>query len=181
MLAAPGSDRFVVFDAQTTLDWQQLDADTLTFSLPAGTPDIAGNETSRELHVEVPLAATGTPVRGWDFNAATLPVFASWGGVQIVQSTPVCEGSCLQLGPSITACGEPGIAGQLDTRGASGPYGGPALAAGPDRTFTIANQCGIPSGAAAVAVNVTITNPSAAGYLTLYPPGVPMPAVSAIN
>jgi hypothetical protein len=69
----------------------------------------------------------------------------------------------------------------LDTRNADGPYGGPALVAGAARTFTIAGQCGIPPTATAVSVNLTVTQPSTAGNVRLYPGGVPMPLVSTIN
>jgi len=68
----------------------------------------------------------------------------------------------------------------LDTR-LSGPNGGPALVAGTDRIFAIAGQCGIPSTAKAVSVNVAVTGAVAAGNLTLYPAGTPRPPVSAIN
>jgi hypothetical protein len=69
----------------------------------------------------------------------------------------------------------------IDTRNPDGPLGGPALATGPARTFAIANQCGIPADATAVSVNVSITGPSAAGFLTFYPTGVSPPLVSTIN
>ena len=69
----------------------------------------------------------------------------------------------------------------LDTRGSPGPLGGPALVAGADRTFTIAGQCDIPTTALAVSVNVTVTDATAAGNLRLYPAGIPVPLVSAIN
>ena len=69
----------------------------------------------------------------------------------------------------------------LDTRGSPGPLGGPALVAGADRTFTIAGQCDIPATALAVSVNVTVTDATAAGNLRLYPAGIPVPLVSAIN
>jgi hypothetical protein len=52
---------------------------------------------------------------------------------------------------------------------------------GSARTFAIANQCGIPADATGVAVNVTITDPSAEGHLTFYPTGVFPPLVSTIN
>jgi len=68
----------------------------------------------------------------------------------------------------------------LDTRSPSGPYGGPALAAGQNRTFLLAGRCGIPASARAVSVNLTITQPTVAGFLTLYPGGTP-PVVSSIN
>ncbi len=69
----------------------------------------------------------------------------------------------------------------IDTRNAAGPQGGPALAAGMDRMFTLAGLCGIPAAAGGVAVNVTVTAPTAAGNLRLYPAGTPLPLVSSIN
>jgi len=69
----------------------------------------------------------------------------------------------------------------IDTRGATGPFGGPALAAGAERVFTLAGRCGIPSSARAVTVNVTVTGPTAAGFLTLHPGGTALPLASTIN
>jgi hypothetical protein len=69
----------------------------------------------------------------------------------------------------------------LDTRNANGPLGGPALTGGASRTFTIANVCLIPPTAKAVSVNATVTEPTAQGYLTLYPGGTPLPLASTIN
>jgi hypothetical protein len=69
----------------------------------------------------------------------------------------------------------------IDTRDSDGPWGGPALVGGSARTFAIANRCGIPADATVVSVNVTITNPSAAGHLTFYPTGVSPPLASTIN
>ncbi len=68
-----------------------------------------------------------------------------------------------------------------DTRDPDGPYGGPALSAGVERTFVIAGQCGIPSSAKAASFNVTVTQPSAPGFVILYPGGAAAPIVSAIN
>jgi len=69
----------------------------------------------------------------------------------------------------------------LDTRNAVGPLGGPALAGGAARTFEIANHCGIPTTATAISANITITRPTTAGYLTLYPSGSTPPLASVIN
>lgn len=68
-----------------------------------------------------------------------------------------------------------------DTRNADGPYGGPALQPAQGRTFTIAGTCGIPADATAVAMNVTVTSPTSAGNLRLYPAGGSLPLVSTIN
>jgi hypothetical protein len=70
----------------------------------------------------------------------------------------------------------------FDTRSATGPTTGAPLACGGDRDFTIVGgTCGIPSGAKAVSVNVTVTGPSAAGNLRLFASGAPSPVVSALN
>jgi glucose/arabinose dehydrogenase len=65
----------------------------------------------------------------------------------------------------------------VDTRGTAGvPIGGPALAGGPvptasTRAFTLTNNCGIPAGVKAVALNITVVGPSQAGDLRLFPTG----------
>jgi hypothetical protein len=57
----------------------------------------------------------------------------------------------------------------LDTRGAAGPLGGPALPALGQRLVTLTGSCGIPVGVTSVALNVTVTQTLAAGSLRLYP------------
>jgi len=69
----------------------------------------------------------------------------------------------------------------VDTRNAVGPHGGPALVAGTGRSFALFNQCGIPATARAISVNLTVTSPTTAGNLRLYPAGTPLPTVSSIN
>ena len=69
----------------------------------------------------------------------------------------------------------------VDTRNPAGPYGGPALASGVERTFVIAGRCGIPAGARAVAVNLTVTQPAAQGYLAVWTAGSDPPSTSALN
>jgi hypothetical protein len=68
----------------------------------------------------------------------------------------------------------------VDTRGAEGPLGGPALAAGGDRTFVLAGTCQVPLGATSVSVNLTVAQATSTGSLTLFPGGT-APAASAIN
>ncbi len=65
----------------------------------------------------------------------------------------------------------------LDTR-----VSGSAVAAGSTFPLTLEGSCGIPSGARAVALNVTVVQPAAAGYLTLFPGALASaPRVSTIN
>jgi uncharacterized repeat protein (TIGR01451 family) len=69
----------------------------------------------------------------------------------------------------------------VDTRGAAGSRGGPALAARVARTFPIAGACSVPSTAWAVSLNVTVTQPTANGNVRLYPGGTPVPLASTLN
>ena len=68
-----------------------------------------------------------------------------------------------------------------DTRDASSLNGPPALGPGGDRTLLLAGTCGIPAGATALAVNVTVTGATASGNVRLFPADIEMPLVSTIN
>jgi hypothetical protein len=68
----------------------------------------------------------------------------------------------------------------LDTRTPAGSYGAPALAAGESRVFSLVGTCGIPASARAVSVNLTVTQPTMAGVLRVYPADVPMPLVFSL-
>lgn len=69
----------------------------------------------------------------------------------------------------------------IDTRGPAGSLGGPALAANTDRSFPLNGKCGIPGSAKAVALTVTVTQPTAQGDLRLYPGGGTLPNSSTTN
>jgi Subtilase family len=70
----------------------------------------------------------------------------------------------------------------VDTRDpAFGTRGAPALVGESQRGFSLAGVCGIPSTAKAVSLNVTVTGPTTLGDLRLFPLGVALPLVSAIN
>jgi hypothetical protein len=49
------------------------------------------------------------------------------------------------------------------------------------RNFTLTGSCGIPPGAKSVSINLTVTQPTAAGDLRLYASGAVAPLVSTIN
>ncbi|MEO5680108.1 MAG: Ig-like domain repeat protein, partial [Acidimicrobiales bacterium] len=69
----------------------------------------------------------------------------------------------------------------LDTRSGTG---GPAAPVGPGATRELVvagGASGIPSTATAVVLNVTVTSPTATGYLTVYPTGVARPDTSSLN
>jgi hypothetical protein len=67
-----------------------------------------------------------------------------------------------------------------DTRSAVSTNGGPQLTAA-TRDFQIRGNCGVPFGAKAVSLNVTVTNASSTSWLTLWPSGTTKPFVSTIN
>ncbi|MGA3214039.1 MAG: Ig-like domain-containing protein, partial [Terriglobales bacterium] len=71
----------------------------------------------------------------------------------------------------------------VDTRGTTGPYGGPVLTAGETRSFVIPRgPCtGIPATATAFSLNVTVVPPAPLGYLTIWPTGEGQPTVSTLN
>jgi len=68
-----------------------------------------------------------------------------------------------------------------DTRNPAGPSGGPALAAGSDRTFLLAGACGVPPTAKAAALNITVTQATGDGHLTLFPASASPPLASSLN
>lgn len=71
----------------------------------------------------------------------------------------------------------------VDTRGADGEFGGPALQGGVPRFFVIPDNlnCNIPATAAAYSLNVTAVPHGTLGYLTIWPTGKPQPVVSTLN
>ncbi|WP_411283628.1 Ig-like domain-containing protein [Lapillicoccus sp.] len=66
----------------------------------------------------------------------------------------------------------------LDTRVPIGAPTAAKLGAGATMTLTVPN---LPAGATAVALNVTVTNPSAGSYLSVYPGGSAQPNASNLN
>ncbi|HSB37104.1 MAG TPA: hypothetical protein VLH41_09500, partial [Thermoanaerobaculia bacterium] len=70
----------------------------------------------------------------------------------------------------------------LDTRDATGMFGGPSLQPGATRSWELVGaSCGIPSNARAISTNATITGATQAGYLTLFPGDGTQPLASSIN
>ena len=74
----------------------------------------------------------------------------------------------------------------LDTRPAPDGVGEVSGPLNPGDTETLAvvgthGNCTIPAGATAVTANVTIVNPTASGYLTVFPAGTERPQTSVLN
>ena len=68
----------------------------------------------------------------------------------------------------------------LDTRNGTGGISGGIGPGGID-TLQVAGRAGLPIGASAVAINVTVVNTSDSSWLAVYPDGQPFPGTSTIN
>lgn len=69
-----------------------------------------------------------------------------------------------------------------DTRNPNGAFGGPSIAGGTARSFTVpSSACGIPTTAQAYALNVTVAPARSLGFLTVWPSGEAQPLVSTLN
>lgn len=69
----------------------------------------------------------------------------------------------------------------LDTRNATGDYGGPAIGAGASRSFVAAGRCGLPGSVRAIAGNLIVVGPAAVGVLKLLPGDRPLGASSTLS
>jgi L,D-transpeptidase catalytic domain/Putative peptidoglycan binding domain len=104
-------------------------------------------------------AAILVPLVGWAVPTATAGVAAAASG------------------PSFRAIVPARI---MDTRSGTGTTASP-LGAGEIRALQVAGQADIPADAVAVALNVTVTEPTAATYLTAWPAGAAQPTASNVN
>ena len=66
----------------------------------------------------------------------------------------------------------------LDTRNVPE---GPALSANTTRDFQVQGKCGVPVGAKAATLNVTVVSWTGQGHLRLFPSGTTLPTISTIN
>jgi hypothetical protein len=69
----------------------------------------------------------------------------------------------------------------VDTRNPNSTNGGPIFTPNSQRNFAVRGNCGVPSTAAAVSINVTIANATAGSFVTVWPSGAARPNVSTIN
>lgn len=69
----------------------------------------------------------------------------------------------------------------VDTRGAIGPLGGPAMDSGTARSLPLPEgSCVLPT-VPAYALNITVVPHGPLGYLSIWPTGMPQPSVSTLN
>jgi hypothetical protein len=158
---------------------------TVITAAPQICPLSAGNTAS------VPDAGGGATY-AWTISNGTI---TSGAGTRTITYTAGSSG-LVSLGVTVTAtpgCPTPGSTTikvgcasfytvtpcrVADTRDSTGS---PSLVANAVRTFQVAFNCGIPSSAKAVAVNLAVVTPSNSGDLRVYPAGGAVPLASAIN
>ncbi len=97
--------------------------------------------------------------------------------VAVVAPTATAGVAAAAPGPSFQAIAPARI---MDTRSGAGTTASP-LGAGETRALQVAGQADVPPDAVAVALNLTVTEPTAATYLTVWPAGAPQPTASNVN
>ncbi|HEY6552597.1 MAG TPA: Calx-beta domain-containing protein, partial [Vicinamibacteria bacterium] len=135
------------------------------FTATAGTATFAAGQTSQTVAVSVKAdtVAEVTETFHVDLSGSSGPAIARSRGTATIHDPGFY---------SVTPCRV------LDTRVA--PQG-PALSAGVTRSVVVGGVCGVPKAASAVSLNVTVVSPTGAGNLRLFPAGLGVPLVSAIN
>ena len=111
--------------------------------------------------------------REWDVRRAPWARFSAMAvGLALAATTAaLAQGSFY----TVTPCRV------VDTRGAAGPLGGPALVGGGGRSFTLGGRCAVSSGAMAVAANVTVIGPTSDGLVNIVPAGRGPTNTSTVN
>jgi sugar lactone lactonase YvrE len=123
-------------------------------------------------------------------NEATVTFEAGVPGTLTLHVNEQAPGLCTSFATATIEVLPPGSATQfytlapcrvLDTRSVSGPLQGEPLGTDDTLQVDLAGKCGVPEGAKAVAANVTVTQPVAAGHLVLYPTDEAEPVASTVH
>lgn len=145
-------------------------------SVPLASPSSSPGCSSNQYHAGEAIRLTASPSTGWRV--------AGWTGTNNdgavnLENTLVMPARS----HSIAVRYQEILAGDLytvvpcrllDTRG------NPPLSSGVARTIPITG-CGIPAGAKAIAINVTVVDANGSGYMVFYPTGEPTPVASTIS
>ncbi|HSD66746.1 MAG TPA: S8 family serine peptidase, partial [Vicinamibacteria bacterium] len=127
---------------------------------------VAGNPSAGQVQAAMVAAALDVDPAGRDRNAGA-GIAMAYRAV-----TPLVSMDFFTVSPCRV----------FDTRQTTGPTGGAPVACGGDLAFTIVGgTCLVPTTAKSVSLNVTVTQPSAAGNLRLFAAGEPAPLVSTLN
>ena len=171
--AAPGTPVAIASDGSATVYWSAPANDggspVTGYTVTASTGNITGNSKTVSGLPPVTSATISGLTNGTGYTFSVSATNAAGRGTASPSSNTVTPGlgAYYPLAPARI----------LDTRTGSGP-----LAGGGAITVPIAGAGGIPAnGVYAAVVNVTVTNTTAASYLTIYPAGTPQPLASSLN
>jgi hypothetical protein len=179
--ATPVTQSFQVTQASQTISFGALSKKTV-----GAAPFTVGATASSGLAVS--FASTTTPVCTVSGATVTL-VAAGTCTIQATQAGNADYAAALPADQSFAVMANPlqlvpvAPCRVIDTRNADGPLGGPYIAGGSTRAIPIpSSSCGIPSGAAAYSLNVTVVpRTGVLDYLTVWPTGQSQPGVSTLN
>jgi uncharacterized protein (DUF1501 family) len=145
-------------------------------------PSLTNLDSRGDLRQSVDVRSIFATVVGEWLGGDDAQIFASsYDHLPLFASSPGGGGDTPGVPYDFTAFNATLPARVLDTRRALGARPGP-LGAGESIDVTVAGHGGVPgTGAAAVILNVTVTEPSIGGYLTVWPSGEGRPNVSNIN
>ena len=168
---------------------------TLRADVSVNSPAIAGPPTQVSVAVTEPAGDTHTTTwatdgtgcavtpnaNGADQGLLTCAAATATQISAIVTDTTTGASTIASAGVLFTT-GTRGFTGQAPTRVLDTRYGigAPRAKLGPGRTLTLTVP-GLPAGTTAVAINVTVTNPTARSYLSVYPGHGPRPTASNLN
>jgi hypothetical protein len=135
-----------------------------------------------------PLVSTLNSPAGNIVANASIVSSGSSGGVSVFVTNPT--DMVLDINGYFAAGGSPGALSfypvspcrVLDTRNATGSFGGPVMTAGSSRSIPVpSSPCNIPGNAKAYSVNVTVVPLEPLAFLTVWPTGQSQPVVSTLN
>jgi hypothetical protein len=145
------------------------------YTATSGTLSFDPGEASKTVSVDVRADGTAEPRERFTLTLsaptnATLVAGSAVATAAITDPTGPPPGALYTLAPCRV----------FDSRDPA--LGGPtALAGGSETNVMFWNRCNIPPLASTVSINVTVTQPTAPGFLTVYPSGIARPLVSVIN
>jgi len=139
-------------------DWS-ISNGTITGGLGTSQITFTAGTAGTPLNLQVSVTLDGCPYGG---GFAIVTVAPAGEAVQFYTTTP-CR--------------------LVDTRGADGPLGGPALEAsgGTDRSFALTGTCSVPPEATSLSVNVSVVSGTGGGKLSIYPGDGALSGTSTIS
>jgi uncharacterized repeat protein (TIGR02543 family) len=183
-----------------------IGADGTVYGINNATLFAVGNLTTAYfLTMNAGNGGTVNPVSGWYSPGQLVAItavagpgytFSGWSGTGAGSYTGTTNATTITMNGNVTETANFTLTGDrglqfremtpcriIDTRSPSGPFGGPYVAAGTTRMISMpASLCGIPPGALAYSLNVTVVpRTGSLGFLTLWPSGQPRPLASTLN